>query len=132
MRVRENVEAALLALPMRLEELHSSLQAGLAQFAGTQRIDAARYLPAGGRALATNGRARLVGWSVRARGGPVSVVLRDGVDAGGEVVAVIDVPADQSQTVPLPGAGVACPNGLFIERTGAGTLEGAVWLGAVD
>lgn len=133
--VRANLEAIAASTQMRVEELHAELQAGLAQFQGAQRIDGARYVDVGSRnGQLSNGRTRLVGWSVRATGAAVAATLRNG-DALGDVVAVIDLdPAAgrPSQTHTLTGPGVSCPAGLFVETSGAGVLTGAVHLGAVD
>lgn len=127
-----NRDAALIGIQLELERIRSEVEAGLAQFQGTSRIDGARYLPAGGRELAWAGAARLVGWSVRAVGNPVVVALRNGRDDQADVVAVIDLPAGGTQTVWFGPGGVSCPEGLFIDRSGTGILEGAVWIGAVD
>ena len=132
--VKANIEAAVAGTHMAVEGMRSELSAGLAQFQAGQRIDGARYVDVS-RQMLSNGRVRLVGWSVRASGGAVAATLRNSVDASGDVVAVIDLdPAtgQTSQTVTLTGPGVSCPAGLFIETSGAGQLVGAVHLGAVD
>lgn len=133
--VRKNLEAAVAGTQMAVEQMHSELQAGLTQFIGGQVVDGARYVDVSSRDVAQNGRSRLVGWSLRAKGGAVAVTLRHGTNSSGDIVAVIDLdPAAGrvSQTHSLTGPGVSCPNGLFVERSGAGTIEGAVHLGAVD
>jgi hypothetical protein len=62
----------------------------------------------------------------------VQVFLRDGRDEmGARVLAVIDLDPDQTQTVWL-GTGVSFGDGLYLQRAGGGTLQGAVWIGAVD
>lgn len=127
----ENLAAAMVAVPMELERIRAELQAGLAQTHNGRTITGARYLPAGGRERAWGGPGRLVGWSVRAAGGAVGLTLRDGFHDNADVVAVIDVPAGESRTVHL-GSGVSFGEGLKLERTGAGTAEGAVFIGAVD
>jgi hypothetical protein len=127
---RENDQAAWIGIEMQLERIHAELQAGLAQFQGTGRIDGARYLPAG-RPEAWNGRARLVGWSVRAEAGAVSVTLRNG-DEHGDVVAVIELPTAGADTAWFGPSGIACPDGLYIQTSGAGVLAGGVFIGAVD
>lgn len=94
------------------------------------RIDAA--LPRPIRPNATNYGAggRLVGWSVRASGGEVILNLRDG-DAGGDVIATVDLAAGTSQTFSgVPG--VSFVDGLFVESVGVGVPVGAVWIGAAD
>lgn len=129
--VRENLEALMAGTSMRVEQMHAELQAGLAQFQAGLRIDGDRYVPAS-RGMLSNGSARLVGWSLRATGGAVQVTLHNGTDASGDVVAVLDLGTDSSSTQQLGRAGVSCPAGVFIAKTGAGQLVGAVHLGAVD
>jgi hypothetical protein len=73
-----------------------------------------------------------VGWSLLAGGAATTVVLHDGADAGGDVVAVVVIPANDSRTQPVPGAGVAFVHGLFAEVTAGAVVAGAVWLGSVD
>jgi hypothetical protein len=131
--VRANLEAMMAGTQMRVEELHANLEAGLAQFQGAQRIDGARYVDVASRGgQLSNGRTRLVGWSVRGVGA-TSANLRHG-DALGDVVAVIDLDPGAgrpSQTHTLTGPGVSLPAGLYVELI-SGQLVGAVHLGAVD
>jgi hypothetical protein len=127
----ENIQAALLAIPMELQRITHELQAGLAEFHNGTRLTAARYVPTT-RALAWGGSGRLVGWSVRATGGPVTVLLRDGRDSSGDVLAVIDLVDGEHETVSIGAGGIAFPEALFLDRSGAGVLDGAVWIGAVD
>jgi hypothetical protein len=132
--VSANLEAIAARTQMAVEGMHAELSAGLAQFQAGLRIDGARYVNPG-RGMLTNGRARLVGWSLRATGGAVAATLHNGTDATGDVVAVLDLdPAAgrPSQTVTLTGPGISCPAGLFIAVSGPGQLVGAVHLGAVD
>ena len=129
--MRENIQAALLALPMELERIRSELQAGLSQFHNGNRVTGARYLPAN-RPLVSGGNGRLVGWSVRAAGGPVSLTLRDGRDGAGDVVAVLELAAGEDSTETLPGGGVSFGEALSAEVTGGGALQGAFYVGAVD
>jgi hypothetical protein len=128
--VRENLEALAWSTQQAVEGMRSDLEAGLTQFQGALRIDAARYVDVASRnGQLSNGRTRLVGWSVRAVGA-TSVNLRNG-DALGDVVAVVELGDGQAQTVTLNGPGVSCPAGLYVELL-AGQLVGAVHLGAVD
>lgn len=127
-----NTEAALLAIPMELERIRSELQAGLAESHNGRPIAGARYLPAGGRGKAWGGSGRLVGWSVRAVGGPVVLVLRDGSQDGAEALAVLSLADGQAETMWLGSTGVSFGEALVLDRSGAGRLDGAVWIGAVD
>jgi hypothetical protein len=129
--VRQNLEAIAASTQLRVEELHAELSAGLAQFQGALRIDGARYVDVASRGgQLSNGRTRLVGWSVRAGGAAASANLRHG-DALGDVVACIDLDAGKSATHTLTGPGVSLPAGLYVELL-TGALTGAVHLGAVD
>ena len=131
---RENTQAALAAIPLELERLVASVQAGLAESHNGNRVDAARYV-AGSRlnnAVANSGACRVVGWSVRAVGGVVALTLRDGRDASADPVGVVDLAAGASETVWLGSNGISVGEALYVQRTGAGTVEGSIYLGAVD
>ena len=128
----EKLDALIAAIPMEFERVRSEQQAALAQFHEGQRLDGARYVAADTRGgLMSNGRERLVGWSLRAGGSPATVNIRNGRDAiNGDIVAVIDLGIAESKTVFL-GVGISCPDGVFLELVG-GAVAGAVWLGVVD
>lgn len=128
---KENLEAALLAIPLELERIRSELQAGLQETHNARPLEGARYLPAGGRGKAWSGHGRLVGWSVRAAGGAASVTLRDGDHDNADVIAVIDVPAGESRTAWFGPGGIDFGS-LNLQRAGAGTVEGSIFIGAVD
>jgi hypothetical protein len=127
----QNVQAALLAIPMELQRITSELQAGMAEFHNGTRLTAARYVDVG-RRLAWGGAGRLVGWSVRAEGGAVTLTLRNGRDDSGEIMAVVQLDAANPATVWLGPGGVAFGEALYLDVTGPGQLVGAVWIGAVD
>jgi hypothetical protein len=125
----ENVQAALLALPMELQRIGAELSTGLAEFHNGQRVDAARYVDVRRAPLLWGDRCRLVGWSLRPAGvEPASVTLRNGRDDSAEVVAVIEL-GDTAQTAWL-GGGIAVGEALWADVDG--TVEGAVYLGVVD
>ena len=127
---QENLAAALAAIPMQLEKLYAEHQAGLQQFHNAMRVNGARPLEAS-RTLLSSGAERVVGWSVRAVGGPATLNIRSGVDAvNGEIIAVVDLADGESTTQWIGPTGISCPAGVFLEKTG--TLAGSVWLGAVD
>lgn len=134
MTLYDEVAEAIGRIPLELDRVRSELSTGLAQFHNSQRLTGARYVPvgAGGRTLASAGAGRLVGWSVRAIGGAVSVTLRDARADDGEVLAVLELAAGASQTDWFGPGGISFVEGLRVTATGAGALEGAVWLGAVD
>jgi len=121
-------------LPLAFEKIRTELAEGVQQYQNAVRLRGARYVPigTGGRPLVYAGPGRLVGWSLHATGGAVTVVLRDSRDGGGDAIGAIELAAGTSQTVPAPGGGVSFVEGLFAVVSGAGTLEGSVWLGAVD
>lgn len=82
---------------------------------------------------------RLVGWSLRIPvfgTNPAVLKFHDGADTGGDLVAVVNLPAASSDTKLLPGGGVSFSNGLYVELvTGANletAVEGCVYLGAAD
>lgn len=128
--VRDNLEAIAASTQMAVEGMRAELEAGLAQFQSGLRIDGDRYVPAS-RQMLTNGRARIVGWSLRAGAADVAATLHNGTDASGDVVAVLDLKAGTSSTTTLGRAGVACPAGVYL-NVATGSLTGAVHLGAVD
>lgn len=89
-----------------------------------RRIDSApvAYVAAG----------RLVGWSLYASGGPVRLLLHDGHDTTGDVIAVVDLVAGENETVWLGPGGVSFVEALYVEQIGTGTPLGSLWIGAVD
>lgn len=134
MFMSENIQAALLSLPMELQRLTTELKAGLQETHAGQRIDAARYVDVGRAPLLWGDRCRLVGWSLREAGdlpdSPASITLRNGRDDTAEVVAVIDLAAGGHETRWLGPGGVAVTEALW--ATVEGTVEGTVYLGVVD
>ena len=133
MFMTENVQAALLSLPMELERMGAKLQTGLAEFHNGQRLDAARYVDAGRAPLLWGDRCRIVGWSLvedAEAPAPARLVLRNGRDDSAEVVAVVDLDASSSSTQWLGPSGVAVGEALWATVTGS--VAGAVYLGAVD
>ncbi len=131
----ENVQAAILALPMELERIGARMTAGLAEFHNGQRLTAARYVDVG-RRLVSTGSGRLVGWSMRNAHATdsLTVTVRNSRDASGDVVATLGLGGGQGSTVWLGPGGVDFGEALFLDVTGAGagSLTGSVWLGAVD
>jgi hypothetical protein len=79
-----------------------------------------------------NAGGRLVGWSLKATGGPVTIVLHDGRDASTDAIAVIDLVDGENQTQWNGPGGVSFTEALYVEYTGTGSLVGALHLGAVD
>lgn len=132
MSIHDDVLEAIGRIPLEFEKIRTELSEGVQQYANAVRLRGARAVPVGpaGRPLVWAGPGRLVGWSVHATGGAVTVVLRDGRDGSGDAIAAIELTAGASSTTPAPG--VSFTEGLFAVVTGAGTLEGSVWLGAVD
>jgi hypothetical protein len=117
------------------------MRADVAETVGGVMLRAARPVPLTvlpSRVSTSPGR--LVGWSLRIPvfgTNPAVVKLHDGADAGGDLVAVINLPAASSDTKLLGGGGVSFSNGLFVELvTSGGTLEtaveGVIYLGAAD
>lgn len=134
MNIPDEVAQALTALPMLLEKQRTELALGLQTFHNGLRLQGARpvQVGTGGRALAQAGAGRLVGWSLRAVAGAVSVTLRDSRDESGDVLAVVELPAGTSASQWAGPGGVSFGEGVRVVATGAGTLEGTLWIGAVD
>jgi hypothetical protein len=133
-KLDEHLIDTLAQVPLELERLRNVTEAGLAQSHNSAPLTGARHLVAGpaGRAMAWGGAGRLVGWSVRSTGGASTVTLRDSRDTSGEIIAVINLVAETSETQCLPAPGISFGEGLNATVTGPGVLEGAYWLGAVD
>jgi hypothetical protein len=108
------------------------LEAGLAQTANANRLRGARPLQVR-NGLLWGGPGRLAGWSVWANGGPVRLILHDGRDTGGDVLAVVDLIDQENDTTNLVApAGVSFGEALYAEIIGTGALIGAVYTGAHD
>ncbi len=120
-------------MALQEERVRSQIAAGLVETRNALRLQGARSEPLNGSRLLWGGSGRLVGWSLRATGGAVAVTLHDGrPETLGDVLAVIDLAAGQSATVGLPGSGVSVTEACSAVVTGAGTVSGAVFLGAKD
>ena len=138
---QDELREAIAAIPLTLDRMTSELSVGLGEFHNGVRLKGARNVVVGaaGRTLAYAGTGRLVGWSLQADGGAVEVRVRDGRDAGGDVLAVLRL-ADDTGELPtndtqwLGPGGVSFTEGLYVEvdPDSDGTLVGSVWLGAVD
>jgi hypothetical protein len=75
---------------------------------------------------------RIVGWSLRETAGqPYTVRLRNGDNPAADVVAVITGVAGSGDTKWLGPGGVSFTEGLYVELV-AGSVEGAIYLGAAD
>lgn len=130
---RENVEAAILSLPMELERIRSELQAGLQSTVNGLKLEGHRSVdPA--RGLLVAGSGRLTGWSLAATGGAVVVTIRDARSGDGtdNILAEIRLGAGTAETQPFPLPGVGFVEGLHLTKTGPGVLSGSVWTGAAD
>jgi hypothetical protein len=131
----ENVQAALLSLPMELERMGAKLASGLSEFHNGNRLTAARYVDVS-RRLVSTGSGRLVGWSLRnSHATDVATVnIRNSRDASGDIVATLALSGGEDSSIWLGPGGVDFGEALYLDVTGpgAGSLVGAVWLGAVD
>lgn len=131
----DKILAAIAAIPLELERVRAELTTGLAEFHNGAQLRAARPVQVGATgstALAWVGAGRLVGWSIRATGGAVTVVLRDARDASGDILAAIELAAGAAETVWLGPGGVSFAEAVYVQTAGAGIIQGAVYLGAVD
>lgn len=131
---KENVTAAVLAVPMELAKISTDLQRGLAEFSNGVRVTAGRAVPIT-RRLISNGSGRLTGWSLLNDGaGTVRVTFHDGRGPEGDLLAVVVLAAGEDVTAATPSPGLHYGEALWAEVTApeADDLVGAVWLGAVD
>jgi hypothetical protein len=116
------------------DKTRTEMSAALAQSVRGQRIQGALPRKVTPNATVYSAGGRLVGWSVKADAGPVEIIVHDGHDASGDVIAVIDLQDQENQTQWLGPGGISFVEGLYIEcnGTGAAGLVGPVYLGAVD
>lgn len=88
-------------------------------------------VPSGaGDLQAYTGQGLFKGYSIRESAGAAgvaTVILRDGTSTSGEIIAVIDLPADGYDWMWCEG-GILLKHGLFVDRV-AGSTEGAVYIG---
>ena len=133
MKLDEEIRNHLAAIPLEIDRVRTSLAAGLQNYTNAVRLQGARYVGAGasGAPLIWAAAGRLVGWSLSSAGAPCVVTLTDSRNGTGNTVAKITIPADTSKEIFL-GGGISFTDGLYLSATGAGVLDGAVWLGAVD
>jgi len=137
----DKIAAALASIPaeltLGLDRIKDELRVGLTEFHNGMALQGARYVTVGaggGRSLASAGAGRLVGWSVRAITGAVTVTLSDSRDGTGEIFATIEIAAGASDTRWFGPGGISFGDGLYVlvSTTTGGVIQGAVWLGAVD
>ncbi|MFP5372398.1 MAG: hypothetical protein ACLGI3_16845 [Actinomycetes bacterium] len=134
---KENVTAAVLAVPMELAKISTDLQRGLAEFANGQRVTAGRAVGVA-RRLAWGGSGRLTGWSLLNGGtGTVQLTFHDGRGPEGDLLGVVVLAPGEDVTAATPGPGLHFGEALWLQVTLSGgavdvDLIGAVWLGAVD
>lgn len=112
------------------DRIRDEIRSGLAQTNNALRLQGARNRPIYPNSVAWAGSGRLVGWSIRGGAGGGVVTLHDGRDDSGEVLAVLNVAADETSNHGLPGAGVSITEACFVKVTGS--VSGSLYLGAVD
>ena len=137
MRHEDALAAAISAIPLELSRIKSELREGLTEYHNGIALQGARYVKVGsggGRSLACAGSGRLVGWSLRAITGAVTVTFADSRDNSGDIFATIELAAGASDTRWFGPGGVSFGDGLYVQvsTTTSGVIQGAVWLGAVD
>lgn len=137
-------EEKLDRLPELFERYTAELASGLRSFEGAIALRGARYVEitsvpnAAGQSaglMAQNGQGRLVGWSLRATGGAVTVLIRDSADAdNGRIVGALELAAETSDSQSF-GDGVSFTQGLWVAvarpANGLGQLQGSLFVGAV-
>lgn len=131
-KIEKKVEDLAAAVVVQGEQTRAELVSGLAETKRGLRIDGAASKPFRANNVNYHTGRRLVGWSLRAAGGAVVVTFRDGLTADAEPIGAVCLADGQSETVTAMPAGVTFVDALYAEVTGAGTVVGAVWLGAVD
>jgi len=124
-KISERIADALL----EVEKHTAEVAVGLAKWRNGQMLTGARALNAADHARRWGGSGRLLGWSVKATGGAVQTLIRDGRASGdGDIIAIIDLVDGESETIPLGPDGISFGEGLYLDKTGAGSLIGAVWI----
>jgi hypothetical protein len=126
-KLNEKVAEALL----EVEKQTAAVALGLAQWQNGARLTGARPLQVAGPSQRLwGGSGRLVGWSLFAANGPVTVLIRDSRVAGdGDVLAAFALADGEDAQQWMGPTGVSFGEGLFVEKTGAGALVGSVWTG---
>lgn len=139
MRSTDQLVAAIEAIPLQFARMQAELTQGLQESHNGQLLLGARPLQVGAtgaNTLAWAGPGRLVGWSVRATGGAMTVLIRDARSDSGDILAAIELAAGQAQTIWLGPGGVSFGEGIYVQAVqavpGNGAIQGAVYLGAVD
>jgi hypothetical protein len=115
------------------QRILSRVAAGLTETRNGLRVAAARPVPIIPNRPVNSGPARLVGWSVRASGGPATLTVYDSRDDSGDVLAVVQLATDGATGNHWMGpAGVSAGEAVSVYVTGAGTVTGSLYLGSVD
>lgn len=128
----DKIEQIAATVALENQMTRAELAQAFAETQRGQRVDGARPRPIVPNAVNYSSGRRLAGWSVRANGGDVTLTLYDGNDTSGDVIGTTVLTAGESQTVTLPAAGVSFVSALYVEKTGAGTAVGALWITAVE
>lgn len=128
---RELLEA-IAAMSQRVEEAAAALQTSFAETVNGVVVRAARavQLEPSGNGRLTTAAGRLVGFALRETSGAASavVVIRDGADATGAVLAPVTLGPGESVRDWFGPAGVNIAAGCFVHIV-SGAVEGAVYLG---
>lgn len=88
--------------------------------------------PSSGPQRLTVSAGRLVGWSVYSPTTAGVMLLRDGSDPSGDIVAVVDTNNTGKTDRQWPAAEISFSFGLFLDFPGAGDLQGVIYLARVD
>jgi hypothetical protein len=120
----------------------SQMQADLAQSLGGIMLRGARPVPIGSAAAGSNrplsSPGRIVGWSLHETSGtnPALVRLFDGRDTTGSLLASVQVAASPAaascNNTWFGTSGISVTDALYVDVSGAGTIEGTLYLGGVD
>jgi hypothetical protein len=126
-RLLEHV-GAMLALEG--DKIRAEWSAGLAETARGLRVSGSLPRNIVPNQSTYNGSHRLMGWSVRAVAGAVTLTFHDGHDASGDVIGTVVLSGDGANDTKPLGTGVNFSEGLFTEVTAAAgaSVAGCVWV----
>lgn len=127
-RRTDDIVSALATMTETLARLETALTPSEKAVA----LPGARVVPFTSSASISRSPGRLVGFALRNTdsGNPATVYLRDGNDADGALIVPVQLAAGES-TGDAWAIAVSFVDGLYVD-VNAGTVEGAVYLGAVD
>lgn len=131
-KIDEKIEQLASTVALEAALTRSELGVTFAQTLRGARLDGALPRPIRANNVNYGAGGRLVGWSLRAVGGDVTLTLHDGQNADADPIATVVIPAGTSSNIGAPGSGVGFVDALYAEVVTTGSVTGALWIGAVD